>query len=197
MKTLLIDNYDSFTFNVYQYLSQLVGPVTCIRNDKLTLNSIKDMSPDLIVISPGPKAPQEAGLCIDIVKKFAGSVPIFGICLGHQIINEAFGGKTVHAKELIHGKTSEITSLHKGSMESFDQFTAARYHSLAVSKEHLPGCLEVTCETADGEIMGIRHKEFLIEGVQFHPESVMTPKGMDIIQSFVNEIAVSKKNLNN
>ncbi len=195
MKTLLIDNYDSFTFNVYQYLRQIVGPVTCVRNDKMTLSSIETMSPDLIVISPGPKSPQEAGICIDIVKKFAGSVPIFGICLGHQIINEAFGGETVHAKELVHGKTSEITSLHKGSMKSFDHFTAARYHSLAVSKSKLPDCLEVTCETEDGEIMGIRHKKFLIEGVQFHPESVMTIEGMNIMRAFIDKMPSFKMKL--
>ena len=188
MNILLIDNYDSFVFNVKQYLLELGYAVTDFRNDKITICEIEKMNIDAIVLSPGPKAPKDAGICLEILKKFAGKLPIFGICLGHQAIGEAFGGKVVHAKELMHGKISVIRSLKKGIFEDFDDFKATRYHSLAIERKTLPNCLEITCETDDGEIMGVRHKEFLIEGVQFHPESIITEHGHKILKNFFDKI---------
>lgn len=188
MKVLLIDNYDSFTFNVYQYLCELSNCVEVYRNDQITIEEIREGKPDLIVLSPGPKAPKDAGICIEVINTFKGEIPILGICLGHQAINEAFGGETIHAKKLVHGKTSDIISLKKGIMEKMSNFKATRYHSLAVNREKLPSCLEITCQTMDGEIMGIRHKEFMIEGVQFHPESILTEKGKELIAAFMSAI---------
>jgi para-aminobenzoate synthetase len=164
----------------------------CIRNDKITVDEIKDLGVSAIVLSPGPKAPKDAGICLEVIRKFAGKLPIFGICLGHQAIGEAFGGKIIHAKELMHGKTGIIRSLKKGIFEKFDDFNATRYHSLAIERKTLPDCLEITCETDDGEIMGVRHKEFLIEGVQFHPESVMTQNGREILKTFFDRINCPK-----
>lgn len=193
-KILLIDNYDSFTYNVYQYLLELNYDVISVRNDKITIEEIKHGKYDAIFISPGPGEPKEAGICIDVVKCFAGVIPIFGICLGHQIIGEAFGGNIVHAKELFHGKTSVMHSLKKGVFENFeDTFIATRYHSLIIEKETLPDCFEITCETEDGEIMGIKHKIFEIEGVQFHPESIMTQNGMKMLENFLIRAKVSKR----
>jgi para-aminobenzoate synthetase len=188
MKILLIDNYDSFVFNVKQYLLELGFDVVVFRNDKITINRIEKMDIDAVVLSPGPKAPRDAGICLDILRTFAGKLPILGICLGHQAIGEAFGGKIVHAKELMHGKIATIHSLKKGIFEQFGDFKATRYHSLAIERATLPDCLEVTCETDDGEIMGVRHKEFLIEGVQFHPESIMTEDGHRMLRAFFNRI---------
>ena len=193
-KILLIDNYDSFTYNVYQYLLELHYNVISIRNDQITIEKIENEKYDAIVISPGPGEPKEAGICIDVVKRFKGEIPIFGICLGHQIIGEAFGGNIVHAKELFHGKTSVMHSLKKGVFEDFeDTFIATRYHSLIVEKETLPDCFEITCETKDGEIMGIKHKTYEIEGVQFHPESIMTQNGMKMLENFLVRAKVSKR----
>lgn len=188
MKVLLIDNYDSFTFNVYQYLKEITDDIEFYRNNQITLNEIRTLNPELIVLSPGPKTPQDAGICIDIIQEFKKEIPIFGICLGHQAINEAFGGKTTHARELVHGKKSKILSLHQGIMKHFDSFYATRYHSLAVSEEELPECLEVTCKTIDGEIMGLKHRDYPIEGVQFHPESILTEQGKEMLHLFIKTI---------
>ncbi|PQQ65652.1 hypothetical protein B9R14_01945 [Acetivibrio saccincola] len=186
MRLLLIDNYDSFTYNVYQYLRELGHDVYVFRNDKITLDDIREMSPDAIFLSPGPGTPADAGICIPVIKEFAGKISIFGICLGHQAIGEAFGAVVSHAKTLMHGKTSIIKPLKKGVMKEFDkEFVATRYHSLAIVKETLPDCLEITCESDDGEIMGVVHKVYNIEGVQFHPESVLTVEGKRILQCFL------------
>jgi para-aminobenzoate synthetase len=186
MKILLIDNYDSFTYNVYQYLKEMKNEVICTRNDKISIKEIEEMNPDIIFISPGPGNPRSAGICLEVVKYFGGKISIFGICLGHQVIGEAFGGKIVHAKELYHGKTSEILTNANGVFENLQsEFKATRYHSLVVEKETLPDCFEVTCQTSDGEIMGIKHKNYNIEGVQFHPESIMTEIGKKILLEFL------------
>lgn len=186
MKVLLIDNYDSFTYNVYQYLLELNHEVLVARNDKITLEEIKSLNPDVIFLSPGPKTPREAGVCLTVIKEFAGKISIFGICLGHQAIGEAFGGIITHAKQLMHGKTSKIIPLGKGVMKEFnEEFIATRYHSLIIDKENLPECLEITCESEDGQIMGVIHKNFNIEGVQFHPESIMTENGKRILDVFL------------
>lgn len=187
MKILLIDNYDSFTFNVYQYLLELGNEVITYRNDEITIEEIKELNPQVIFISPGPKSPSEAGICIDVIKEFKGKKPIFGVCLGHQAIGEAFGGKIIHAKSLFHGKTSKIITFDKGVMSNFkDGFIATRYHSLIIEKETMPDCLEITCETDDGQIMGVKHKEYNIEGVQFHPESIMTEYGKEMFKAFLD-----------
>lgn len=186
MKLLLIDNYDSFTYNIYQYLRELNHEVQVFRNDKITIDNIREISPDAIFLSPGPKTPSEAGICIDTIKEFAGKISIFGVCLGHQAIGEAFGGVITHAKTLMHGKTSSIKPFAKGVMKEFDtEFIATRYHSLVIQRETLPDCLEITCETEDGEIMGVVHKQYNIEGVQFHPESILTTEGKKIFISFL------------
>lgn len=187
MKILLIDNYDSFTYNVYQYLLELNHEVSVVRNDKITLEEIENQAPDAIFLSPGPKSPKEAGICIPVIKEFAGKISIFGICLGHQSIGEAFGGTITYAKQLMHGKTSKIKSFGKGVMENLPEtFTATRYHSLVIKRDTLPDCLEITCESEDGEIMGVLHKEYNIEGVQFHPESIMTEYGKEILKAFLD-----------
>ncbi|MDP4178891.1 MAG: chorismate-binding protein [Bacillota bacterium] len=186
MKILLIDNYDSFTYNVYQYLLELEHEVLVVRNDKITIEEIKSLNPDAIFLSPGPKTPKEAGICLMVIKEFAGKISIFGICLGHQSIGEAFGGVVIHAKQLMHGKTSKIIPFNKGVMKEFNEpFIATRYHSLIIEKETLPDCLEITCESEDGQIMGVVHKEYNIEGVQFHPESIMTESGKKILDAFL------------
>jgi len=186
MKILLIDNYDSFTYNVYQYLKEMKNEVICTRNDKISIKEIEEMNPDIVFISPGPGNPTSAGICLEVVKHFKGKISIFGICLGHQVIGEAFGGKIVHAKELNHGKTSKIYTNSKGVFKNLpSEFIATRYHSLVVEKETLPECFEITCQTSDGEIMGIRHKDYNIEGVQFHPESIMTDIGKNILLEFL------------
>ena len=184
---LLIDNYDSFTYNLYQYIGTFTNDIKVVRNDKITLPEIKLLHPEKIVLSPGPKSPKEAGICMDVVKEFYDSIPILGICLGHQCIGEAFGGVVSYAKELFHGKQSEIIHDGQGIFKGIaSPVRVARYHSLAVQKASLPECLLVTAETADGEIMAVRHKEFPVYGLQFHPESVYTEHGKRMIENFLS-----------
>ncbi len=182
---LVIDNYDSFTYNIVQYLAELGNDVKVIRNDKISINEIAQMAPEKILISPGPCTPKEAGISIDTIKFFAGKIPILGVCLGHQSIGEAFGGKIIRAKTLMHGKTSKISHDGKTLFKDLpNPFIATRYHSLVVEKESLPDCLEISAWTEDGEIMGIRHKELKVEGVQFHPESILTQHGKKLLNNF-------------
>jgi anthranilate synthase component 2 len=189
---LMIDNYDSFTYNIVQYLAELKADVKVYRNDELTLSDIERLSPEKIVISPGPCTPNEAGVSVDTIKTFAGQIPILGICLGHQSIGQAFGGQIVRAKQVMHGKTSLIHHGDSGVFKNLSNpFQATRYHSLVIDQTTLPDCLEVTAwtENADGrldEIMGVRHKELCIEGVQFHPESILTQHGHDLLSNFLN-----------
>ncbi len=188
---LMIDNYDSFTYNVVQYLAELGADVQVFRNDKITTDEISQLAPERIVISPGPCTPNEAGVSIETILKFAGTIPILGICLGHQSIGQAFGGRIVHAKQIMHGKTSLIYHSDSGVFNGLaSPYEATRYHSLVIHKDSLPDCLEVTAwtETESGEIdeiMGIRHKEFQIEGVQFHPESILTEHGHALLKRFL------------
>uniref|UniRef100_UPI003FF12C28 anthranilate synthase component II n=1 Tax=Roseburia sp. TaxID=2049040 RepID=UPI003FF12C28 len=184
---LLIDNYDSFTYNLYQYFGTFTDEIRVVRNDTVTLEEIRQMHPEKIVLSPGPKSPSEAGICMDVVKEFYREVPILGICLGHQCIGEAFGGTVSYAKSLYHGKQSEISHDGTGIFEGIPSpVKVARYHSLAVQEDDLPECLEVTARTADGEIMAIRHKEYPVVGLQFHPESIYTEHGKRMIENFIN-----------
>lgn len=183
---LMIDNYDSFTYNLVQYFGELGADVRVYRNDAITLEEIEALAPAKIVISPGPCSPAEAGISVATIKHFAGKLPILGVCLGHQSIGAAFGGRVVHAKRLMHGKTSPIHHSDSGVFRGLpNPFTATRYHSLAVERESLPDCLEVTAWTEDGEIMGMRHKTLDIEGVQFHPESIMTEGGHHLLKNFL------------
>ncbi|MEW6118025.1 MAG: aminodeoxychorismate/anthranilate synthase component II [Nitrospirota bacterium] len=183
---LMIDNYDSFTYNIVQYLGELGEDVRVYRNDKITLREIETLDPDRIVISPGPCTPKEAGISIDVIKHFGGKIPLLGVCLGHQSIGAAFGGEIIRAPYLMHGKTSVIHHDGKTIFHNLpNPFEATRYHSLVIRKESLPDCLEVTAWTADGIIMGVRHKEFIIEGVQFHPESILTTAGKDLLRNFL------------
>lgn len=190
---LVIDNYDSFTYNLVQYLGELGEEVTVRRNDEIDLAGIEALQPDHILISPGPCTPNEAGITLDLIERFKGVIPIFGVCLGHQAIGQAFGGKVVRAERLMHGKTSPI--YHQGESVFAglpSPFTATRYHSLIVERASLPDCLEITAETAEGEIMGLRHKEYAVEGVQFHPESIITQHGHQILRNFLNRKAEAK-----
>lgn len=183
---LMIDNYDSFTYNLVQYFGELGEDVRVFRNDKITIKEIEGMSPERIVISPGPCTPREAGISIDVIRHFAGKIPILGVCLGHQSIGAAFGGEIVRAPRLMHGKTSMIHHDGKTIFEGLpNPFEATRYHSLVIKKETLPECLEITAWTEEGEIMGVRHREFVIEGVQFHPESILTRVGKDLLRNFL------------
>lgn len=183
---LVIDNYDSFTYNLVQYLGELGQDIRVYRNDKITLSEIESMKPDRIVISPGPCTPKEAGISVNLIKHFAGRTPILGVCLGHQSIGYAFGGEIVHAKKLMHGKTSIINHDGKTIFKNLpNPFEATRYHSLVIEKEGIPDELEISAETDDGEIMGVRHKEYIIEGVQFHPESILTKVGKDLLRNFL------------
>lgn len=183
---LMIDNYDSFTYNLVQYFGELGEDVRVFRNDKITIRKIEDLSPDRIVISPGPCTPKEAGISIEVIRHFAGKVPILGVCLGHQSIGSAFGGEIIRAPRLMHGKTSMIYHDGKTIFEGLpNPFEATRYHSLVIRKETLPDCLEITAWTDQDEIMGVRHKEFVIEGVQFHPESILTKVGKDLLRNFL------------
>jgi len=183
---LLIDNYDSFTYNLYQYLCELGEEVVVRRNDKLSLKEVADLRPERIVISPGPGGPEQAGLSVAIIREFGPHVPILGVCLGHQCIGYAYGGRIVHANRLMHGKTSLIHHEGKGVLSGLpNPFEAVRYHSLVVEPATLPDCLEVTARTAHGTIMGLRHREHAVEGVQFHPESILTHVGKDLLRNFL------------
>ncbi|MCB1666800.1 MAG: aminodeoxychorismate/anthranilate synthase component II [Porticoccaceae bacterium] len=190
---LMIDNYDSFTYNVVQYLAELKADVRVVRNDELSVADVVALTPEKIVISPGPCTPNEAGISVDVIKHFAGQVPVLGICLGHQSIGQAFGGKIVRAREVMHGKTSPIHHADKGVFRGLSNpFEATRYHSLVIERESLPDCLEITAWTEDeqgrvDEIMGVRHREYAIEGVQFHPESILTEYGHDLLQNFLSQ----------
>lgn len=185
---LMIDNYDSFTYNLVQYLGELGEDVRVFRNDKLTVREIEDMNPERIVISPGPCSPKEAGISIDVIRYFAGKMPILGVCLGHQSIGAAFGGEIVRAARLMHGKTSMIHHDCRTLFEGLpNPFEATRYHSLLIRKESLPACLEISAWTDADEIMGVRHKEFIVEGVQFHPESILTTVGKDLLRNFIRQ----------
>ena len=186
---LLIDNYDSFTYNLYQYLSELGAQVQVVRNDAVTLEDVEEMSPQGIVISPGPCTPREAGISNDVVRRFGSKLPVLGVCLGHQSIGQAYGGTVGAAGEIMHGKTSLIHHDGKGVFQGLpNPFEAIRYHSLAVHREGLPDCLEVTAWTEKGVIMGLRHKELPVEGVQFHPESIMTVVGHDLLRNFLDRV---------
>lgn len=186
---LMIDNYDSFTFNIVQYLGQMGEDVRVYRNDKITLNEIKKLKPQAIFLSPGPCSPREAGITVDLVREFHKTLPILGVCLGHQSIGYAFGGEVVRADRIMHGKTSLINHDGKTIFAGLpNPLTAGRYHSLVVRPETLPECLEVSAQTAEGEIMGLRHKQYPVEGIQFHPESVLTPQGKRIIRNFLKYI---------
>ncbi len=183
---LLLDNYDSFTYNLAQYLGELGCRVEVHRNDKISVEEIARRKPEKIVISPGPCTPQDAGICLELIQKLAGTIPILGVCLGHQAMGAAFGGKIIRAPKLFHGKTSEIEHDGKGIFRKLpNPFTATRYHSLIVERKSLPRELTITAETHDGIIMGMRHKRYLLEGVQFHPESVLTVPGKELLQNFL------------
>ncbi len=183
---LIIDNYDSFTYNLVQYLGELGAEMEVHRNDQITLDEIERLAPERIVISPGPKTPSEAGICLDVIRAFSGRTPILGVCLGHQAIGQAFGGKVIRAPELMHGKTSEISHDGKTIFSGLpNPFPATRYHSLIVERKSLPDCLAVSATSPDGLIMGFRHKKMKVEGVQFHPESVLTNSGKLLLANFL------------
>ena len=183
---LVIDNYDSFTYNLVQYLGELGQELLVIRNDAITVDEIVAMKPERIVISPGPCTPKQAGISVETIKRLAGLIPILGVCLGHQSIGEAFGGDVVRAPRLMHGKTSMIRHDQRTIFQNLpNPFEATRYHSLIVRRESLPSCLEVTAETDEGEIMGLRHRTFTVEGVQFHPESILTRPGKHLLRNFL------------
>lgn len=183
---LMLDNYDSFTYNLVQYFGELGEDVRVYRNDEITLEEIAKLKPARIVVSPGPCSPAEAGISVPLIKEFAGKIPLLGVCLGHQSIGAAFGGDIVHAKQLMHGKTSPVHHNNVGVFKGLpNPLTVTRYHSLAIKRETLPDCLEVTAWTDDGEIMGVRHKTLDVEGVQFHPESILTERGHDLLRNFL------------
>ncbi len=183
---LMIDNYDSFTWNIVQYLGELGATVQVVRNDEHSVGELVALRPERIVISPGPGSPNDAGVSLDAIRAFAGQVPILGVCLGHQAIGQVYGGRVVHAKTLMHGKVSPVMHTGVGVFEGLPSpFQATRYHSLAVAREGLPACLEVTACTEDGEIMGLRHRDLPVEGVQFHPESILTEHGYAILRHFL------------
>ena len=190
-KLVMIDNYDSFTYNLVQYFAELGADVHVVRNDQLSVQEVIDMQPDKLVISPGPCTPTQAGISLALIKALAGKLPILGVCLGHQSIGEVFGGKVVHAKQIMHGKTSPMFHNNLGVFKGLgNPFKATRYHSLVIEKDSLPSCLEITAwtETDDGEldeIMGLRHRELDVEGVQFHPESILTEHGHDLLRNFL------------
>lgn len=184
---LVIDNYDSFTYNLVQYLGELGEDVQVSRNDKITLDQIEELRPSRLVISPGPCTPKEAGISVDAILRFGGKLPILGVCLGHQSMAVAYGGEVIRAQRLMHGKTSQIKHDDKTIFRSLpNPFEATRYHSLIVNRINLPDCLEVSAETDEGEIMGLRHKALCVEGVQFHPESILTTVGKDLLRNFLN-----------
>jgi anthranilate synthase/aminodeoxychorismate synthase-like glutamine amidotransferase len=186
LKILTIDNYDSFTFNLVQYLGELKARVVVFRNDQVTLDEIQHLRPDRILISPGPGRPKDAGISRDVIRRYAGKIPILGVCLGHQCIGEVYGGRVVKARRLMHGKTSEIYHRGKGIFRRIPSpFTATRYHSLIVERKTLPACLEITAWTKDREIMALQHKRYAVFGVQFHPESILTREGKRILRNFI------------
>jgi anthranilate synthase component II len=188
LKLLMIDNYDSFTYNLVQYFGELGAQVEVFRNDEITVEGIAQRQPDRLVVSPGPCSPAEAGISVDAIRHFAGRLPILGVCLGHQAVGAAFGGKIVRAQQLMHGKTSVITTTREGVFAGLPEtFTVNRYHSLAIEKSSCPPELAVTAWTDDGEIMGVRHKELAIEGVQFHPESILTEHGHAMLKNFLED----------
>jgi anthranilate synthase component 2 len=183
---LMIDNYDSFTYNLVQYFGELGEDVRVFRNDEITVQDIAALAPDRIVVSPGPCSPAEAGISVDVIRELGGRVPVLGVCLGHQAIGAAFGGRIVHAKTLMHGKTSPVHHRGEGVFRGLPEpLVATRYHSLAIERESLPAVLAVTAETDDGEIMGVRHRELPVEGVQFHPESILTEHGHALLRNFL------------
>jgi anthranilate synthase/aminodeoxychorismate synthase-like glutamine amidotransferase len=183
---LMIDNYDSFTYNLVQYLGEIGEDIRVIRNDKIDIKGVEELNPEMIVISPGPCTPNEAGISVELIRHFAGKKPLLGVCLGHQSIGAAFGGDIVRADRLMHGKTSMVQHDGKGVFEGIpNPFEATRYHSLVIKRETMPDCLEISAWTDQDEIMGVRHKEFLVEGIQFHPESILTRAGMDILRNFI------------
>ncbi|MDO8298778.1 aminodeoxychorismate/anthranilate synthase component II [Lacisediminimonas sp.] len=183
---LMIDNYDSFTYNLVQYFGELGEDVRTFRNDEITLQQIAEMNPDRICISPGPCTPHEAGVSVPVLQQFGGKIPILGVCLGHQSIGAAFGGKVIRARQVMHGKTSPIQHTGAGVFKNLPSpYTVIRYHSLAIERETLPDCLEITAWTEDGEIMGVRHREFNVQGVQFHPESILTEHGHALLDNFI------------
>lgn len=184
---LVIDNYDSFTYNLVQYLGEIGQEVVVKRNDEIDLSGIEAMKPDRILLSPGPCTPNEAGICLALIDRFKGIIPILGVCLGHQAIGQAFGGEVVRAERLMHGKTSDIYHDGRTIFQGIPSpYTATRYHSLIVRRETLPDCFEISAETKEGEIMGLRHKKYPIEGVQFHPESIITEHGLTLLRNFVS-----------
>ncbi|MCK9364837.1 MAG: aminodeoxychorismate/anthranilate synthase component II [Syntrophales bacterium] len=186
---LMIDNYDSFTYNLVQYISQLGGEVEVHRNDAITIAQIEALQPEAIVVSPGPCSPEQAGISVAVIRRFHQELPILGVCLGHQAIGQAFGGRVIRAKRVMHGKTSPIANDGRTIFAGLaNPFTAGRYHSLIVERDSLPDCLEISAETAEGEIMGLRHRSLPIEGIQFHPESILTPSGKRIIRNFLTMV---------
>lgn len=190
---MMIDNYDSFTYNLVQYLQVLGAEVRVVRNDAVTVRDVQAQNPDAVVISPGPSRPESAGISIPLIRALSGRMPILGVCLGHQAIAVSFGGKVVHARHLMHGKVSTVTADGKSIFRGLSSpFQAMRYHSLAVSRDGLPDCLEVTAESEDGEVMGIRHREHPTEGIQFHPESIMTLVGKRLLRNFLSGIQEAK-----
>ena len=183
---LMIDNYDSFTYNLVQYMGELGADIHVERNDCITISEIESLKPKKIVISPGPCTPAKAGISVEVIKKFAGKVPVLGVCLGHQSVGAAFGGEIIKAGKLMHGKTSKVRHDGKTLFKNLpNPFTATRYHSLVLNRKTLPDCFEITAESEDNEIMGIRHKDLSVEGVQFHPESILTPNGKDLLMNFI------------
>jgi anthranilate synthase/aminodeoxychorismate synthase-like glutamine amidotransferase len=183
---LMIDNYDSFTYNIVQYMGELGADMLVERNDQISIEEIEALNPKKIVISPGPCTPDKAGVSVAVIKHFAGKVPLLGVCLGHQSVGAAFGGEIIKAGKLMHGKTSEVRHDGKTLFKNLpNPFTATRYHSLVLNRKTLPDCFEISAESDDNEIMGIRHKELLVEGVQFHPESILTPNGKDLLKNFI------------
>ncbi|HET7364352.1 MAG TPA: aminodeoxychorismate/anthranilate synthase component II [Burkholderiales bacterium] len=190
---LMIDNYDSFTYNLVQYLAELGAEVRVVRNDEMSVDAVQALAPRAIVISPGPSAPERAGISLELIRRLAGRVPILGVCLGHQAIGQAFGGKVVRAKRVMHGKVSTVRHDGAGVFRGLPaEFSVTRYHSLAVERASLPACLKITAESDDGEIMGLRHRELAVEGVQFHPEALLTEHGHRMLQNF-NEGAGKEK----
>jgi para-aminobenzoate synthetase component 2 len=185
---LMIDNYDSFTYNLVQYMGELGAHIQVERNNCISISEIESLKPEKIVISPGPCTPAKAGISVEVIQKFAGKVPILGVCLGHQSVGAAFGGEIIKAGKLMHGKTSEVRHDGKTLFKNLpNPFTATRYHSLVLNRKTLPDCFEITAESEDNEIMGIRHRDLSVEGVQFHPESILTPNGKDLLKNFIEK----------